>query len=217
MRISKIALLGCCMAMAMSASALATTIAGWTFEASVPTTAGPHAAEVGSGSALGFHASGSVVYSNPVGNGSAESFSSNFWTAGDYYQFQVDTTALQDITIGWHQTRSSTGPASFDLQYSTDGTTFTTFTSYTVPQVTWSSLAPEISGASEFFQDLSAISALDNDSSVYFRLTATVTPGSTGGTNRVDNITISGTDLVPEPTTFGLALASLGCLLIRRK
>jgi len=51
-------------------------IATWTFETSVPTTAGPFSPEVGSGSALGYHASGSAVYSNPAGNGSLESFSS---------------------------------------------------------------------------------------------------------------------------------------------
>src|SRR4051812_39869141 len=55
--------------------AQADTLAQWTFETSVPTTAGPLAPEVGSGSALAFHI-GASTYSNPVGNGSNESFSS---------------------------------------------------------------------------------------------------------------------------------------------
>ncbi len=63
----------------------ATTLAQWTFETSLPLTSGPHAAEGGvnagpSSPASGFHTSGATAYSNPVGNGSAESFSSNNWT-----------------------------------------------------------------------------------------------------------------------------------------
>src|SRR5690349_21798851 len=72
----------------------AVLIADWTFETSVPTTAGPYVAEGGVNAATSFasglHA-GASVYSNPAGAGSAESFSSTAWAIGDYYQFTSST------------------------------------------------------------------------------------------------------------------------------
>lgn len=200
-----------------SAYAAIETLANWTFETSVPTTSGPHAAELGlnagSGSpANGFHASASVVYSNPVGNGSTESFSSTFWAIGDYYQFQTNTVGFENITISWDQTRSSTGPANFLVQYSTDGSVFTNIPAllvpaYTVPVVTWSSTTPEAAATSSFSRDLSTISALNNDGSIFLRLTAASAPGGTAGTNRVDNFVIKGAAIstngaVPEASAF---------------
>src|SRR3954466_2740345 len=91
-------------------SAMAGTIAGWTFETSIPATAGPHAAEIGSGSATGVHA-GAATFSSPAGNGSTHSFSSNTWAIGDYYQFTTSSAGLSDIAITWDETRSSTGPS----------------------------------------------------------------------------------------------------------
>ncbi|MDB6125107.1 MAG: hypothetical protein JWQ71_4100 [Pedosphaera sp.] len=73
-------LFGAVLATSLSAFAQTTnTIALWTFETTAPTTAGPISPETGSGSALGSHTSGSAVYSSPSGNGSAKSFSANFW------------------------------------------------------------------------------------------------------------------------------------------
>ena len=68
--------------LAVASSASATTIATWTFETSVPTTAGPFSPEVGAGSAIGSHASSATVYSSPSGNGSFHSFSSTNWGVG---------------------------------------------------------------------------------------------------------------------------------------
>ncbi len=53
-----------------ASSAMAGTIADWTFETSIPSTAGPYSPEVGAGSATGSHAAAST-YSSPAGNGSA--------------------------------------------------------------------------------------------------------------------------------------------------
>lgn len=186
-------------------------IALWTFETSIPATAGPHAAEVGTGSATGFHTSGAVVYSNPAGNGSVESFSANTWTTvGDYYQFQTSTLGYTGVIVSWDQTRSATGPATFDLQYSTDGTNFTTFLNdYLVGTLTWSTGAGRQSG-STFSQDLSSITALDNQPNVWFRLTSEVTAAA-AGTNRVDNFAV-----IPEPTSMTLACVGVACFAAKR-
>ncbi len=192
-------------------------IAQWTFETSVPAatdsaTISGIVPEVGTGTGGGTHASATTDYTNPPGNGSAESFSSNAWALGDYYQFQVSTLTLTNISVSFDQTRSSTGPGSFDLQYSTDGSAFSLFQSYSVAEVTWSAGTPHPESSYSF--DLSSITAINNAPTVYFRLTATVAGSATNGTNRVDNVTISS---VPEPQGMALAVAGLlGLVVVMR-
>ncbi len=192
----------------MTGIAKADTIAGWTFEVSIPTTSGPHAAEVGLGAATGFHSNGLAVYSNPSGNGSVESFSSNFWSVGDFYNFSVSTVGLQNIMISWDQTGSNTGPRDFDLQYN-DGSGFVTATSYSLTLEAWSSATYNALSTRTF--NFSANTSLNNNSTVQFRLLNTNTTSVNGGTvattgtGRVDNIVISGSP-IPEPATAGFVL-----------
>ncbi|MCA9287814.1 MAG: hypothetical protein KDA05_04470 [Phycisphaerales bacterium] len=196
--------------------ASADLLANWTFETSVPTTAGPHAAEgginAGGSFATGFHVSGATAYSNPVGNGSFESFSSNNWGIGDYYQFTTSTVGYNSILFGWSQTASSTGPQLFDVEWSTNGTLFSTLVDdYVVGTTTWSSGA---TNPLSVFAPVALPAAASNLPTVWIRLTNQVTPGGTGGTNRVDNIMIEGT-LVPAPGS--LALLGLAGLVARRR
>jgi len=218
-----------CLVLAGAGTSRATIIADWTFETSAPTTAGSFNPEVGTGSATGFH-SGSTTYSSPAGNGSAHSFSSTDWLVGDYYQFQVSTIGDTGIVISWDQTSSGTGPGSFTLQYSLNGTSFTTFGSaYTVlanasPNPAWN--ATTSSSLYSYNVNLSSITALNNATSVYFRLVDNSTTAAGGGTvgttgtDRVDNFEVQ-SDLaaVPEASTLygGIAL-SLGMLasLVRK-
>src|SRR5581483_11130067 len=196
-------------AFAFVAPSHAQTIAQWTFETSVPATAGPFSPEVGSGSATGSHA-GAATFSSPAGNGSSHSFSANTWATGDYYQFQVSTVGFSNIGISYDQTSSNTGPKFWDLQYSTDGVSFTTFVSqYTVlanaaPNNTWSAGTPHPEFG--FSDDLSSVAALNNAANVYFRITedsgTTSANGGTlapAGTDRVDNFTVY---VAPEPRTL---------------
>ncbi|NLX22401.1 MAG: hypothetical protein GXY55_12155 [Phycisphaerae bacterium] len=200
-------------AMLLTASVAQGTIilAKWTFETSKPTTAGPHAAEEGifGGDATGYHTLSGAAYSNPAGNGSAESFSSNYWSTGDYYQFETSTLGYTDVQFTFDQTRSSTGPATFDLLVSTDGTNWTTLaTDYAVGTASWSSNPAYYKPESVLgpFADAS----LDNQTKIYIRMVSKVTPTNTGGTNRIDNVTVT-----PEPVT--ITLLGLGSLLFLRR
>lgn len=190
----------------------ATTIADWTFESTAPATAGPFSPEVGSGSASGFH-SGSTTYSSPAGNGSSHSYSSTDWLVNDYYQFDVSTVGFTGIGVTFDQTSSSTGPATFTLEYSSDGMTFNPFSTYTVlgngisPNASWNTSTA--SSAYSFSFDLSSITALNNASTVDFRLLDSATTSAnggtvaSGGTDRVDNFVVLSP--VPEPSTLALA------------
>ncbi len=203
------------------------TLADWTFQTSVPASAGPFSPEIGSGSASGSHA-GAAVYSSPAGNGSSHSFSANTWAVGDYYQIQVSTAGYDGITLSYDQTSSSTGPSTFQLQYSLDGSTFTQIGSdYTVlanaaPNPVWN--ATTGSSIYTFTPDLSAILALDNASTVYFRFADDSTTAENGnavataGTDRMDNIIVDGTAIVPEPSTLALfGIGSTVCLGFLRR
>jgi hypothetical protein len=209
-----------------STTAIAATVAQWTFEApntpadanNVATYPNAIAPAVGAGNAGGVHASASTVWSTPAGNGSNESFSSNNWAIGDYYQFTTSTAGFFDLKLAWDQTSSNTGPRDFKLAYSTDGTTFVDFASYSVlanasPNPAWNP-----STGSPLYavnQDLSNVSVLDNQTSVFFRLVVTSTVSANGGalaaagTGRVDNFSVMATP-VPEPETYALLLAGLG-------
>lgn len=205
-----------------AARAQADDLAIFTFETSQPTGTGTangsYAAEGGVNATFSFasgaHASSATAWSHPSGNGSVESFSSNNWGVGDYYQFTTGTLDFEDIVIRWDQTRSSTGPASFKLQYSADGDTFTDAGSYTVPAVNWSSTTADATGTTSFSQNLSTVTSLEDDPSVFFRLVATSAAGGTAGSNRVDNVRISAAP-IPEPASLGLL--GLSALALRRR
>ncbi|MDB6125267.1 MAG: Endonuclease/exonuclease/phosphatase [Pedosphaera sp.] len=207
----------------------AQTITQWTFESSVPAGTGAAigsiAAENGVGTASGLHASAATTYSSPAGNGSTHSFSANTWATGDYFQFQSSTVGFSNISLSFDQTSSGTGPKFFDLAYSTDGSTFTTFVSQNTVLANSSPNAWSVGTAvpaANFYYDLSSVAALNNASSVYFRLiensgTTSASGGvlGTGGTDRVDNFTLA---VVPEPSTFALiGLGGAGLLAFRRR
>jgi hypothetical protein len=204
------------------------TIAQWTFESIAVAPGSPSAgvwltnlpAEFGSGTASALHA-GNAAYSIPSGNGSAKSLSVNTWSVGDLFQFEVSTVGYIGISVAFDIGSSQTGPGRFNLSYSTDGTTFTTQVNNFVVQQNggtgaiypaWNSTTG--TNAYSLFYDLSSITALDNASTVYFRLVDSSTTSASGGTvnasagtTRVDTFTVS---MVPEPSAF--ALTGLGAV-----
>lgn len=219
MKLSHLTAIAALAAGSLSLSAVAgpISLAHWTFEQSIPTTAGPYAAELGlnatSSFASAFHVSTATVYSNPAGNGSNESYSSNNWTAGDYYQFTTSTEGYENITVQWDQTRSATGPANFVLQWSLDGTNFSDLLTYEVAAITWSTNPASYQPGSTFAAVALPAAAADQ-SIIYIRLTSLDTTAA-AGTNRVDDIIISGT-LIPAPGALAL-LAVAGIVGVRRR
>jgi len=192
---------------------------------------GSLSADIGSGTASALHATAGTAWSNPAGNGTSQSLSSNNWTLGDYYQFQVSTVGLSGIFLAWSQTGSNTGPKGFTLQYSTDGTTFTDFTTYTLTNGAWTGPS-SYKTANLYTYDLSAVTALNNAATAYFRLMDNSTvainsanPVATTGSGRVDQFTVSQgfVDItitpVPEPGTVALVGLGLGVVLfgVRRR
>ena len=191
-----------------------TTIASWGFEGVTTSntgtapilTAGSATADAGAltaGSAFSaLHTSATSVWSNPSGNGSTKSLSSNGWGIGDYYQFLFKTTGYSSISITWDEIGSGTGPRDFKVQYSTDGTTFTdatgTNSTYLVLNTpAWAAATPQPAHTRSL--DLSTVMALNNQATVYIRLVNTSLVSTSGnavattGTGRVDDFKAIGT------------------------
>jgi len=202
-----------------SFTASAQTIAQWTFETSIPLTGGPLTPEVGAGIAT---SNTGGTFSNPIGWGTTESWSSNGWAPGEFFQFEVSTIGFTDIEVNWQQTGSNTGPRNFVLQYSTDNVSYTNFGTYSVTNDGWSPTVTPPASVKSF--GLSTILAINNVSNVYFRLTVVDTvaissanPVALAGSSRVDNFTVTA---IPEPSsTAALAgmFALAGVMLRRRR
>ncbi len=205
---------------AFTFSAQAATVVQWDFQ--IPpadlnnSAVSPSvAAAIGTGTASGVHASADTDWSTPAGNGSSDSFSSNTWAVGDYWQFSFSTTGYTGLMLSFDQTGSGTGPKDFTLAYSTNGSSFTSFATYALPAVTWN--ATTANPASTFTMDLSAVTALNNQATVFVRLVDASTTSiglgvvAAGGTDRVDNFTVNLTP-VPEADTAAMLAAGLAAL-----
>ena len=221
-------------AIALAALGLATAkgdiLADWTFESSLPTTSGPFSPESGLQTATAqASASGLGTISSPAGDGSTHSFSANGWTVGGYFQFSLNTIGYNNIVVSFEQTSSNTGPRDFNFTYSTDGgTSFTTDNPLSGGQSPGSSpyqVFPNAAvlgntawsittfqSAFQFSIDLSSIAAVNNASSVIFRVVDADTtaansgsPVAVSGTDRLDDFLVSASP-VPEPGSLALGL-----------
>lgn len=220
----KLKLTSLALLLSASLSTQAATIAQWTFETNPPSDSnnsgtGPSVgADIGSGNVFGVHASSQTDWSTPSGNGSANSFSVNTWATGDYWQFELSTSGYQDIFLNWQQTSSGTGPRNFKLLYSTTGGSFADFSAYLVLENasanggTWgATYRPNYS----ISMDLSGVAEIENASNVYFRLVNDSTTSANGGTvaaggsSRIDNFTVSGTEIKPSSISVPDAGSSL--------
>lgn len=221
-------LLAAAVGLVASTGASAAIVSGWTIPtAAAGTLTGSSytygAADTGdvtAGTSLsGFHTLTATTWSSPAGNGSQYSLSTNNWSVGDYYQIAVSTVGYTDIYLAWDQTRSSTGPSTFSVQMSTDGTNFTTILAgYSVIQaglagtgtLAWST-ANGVQSA--FTTTIASIAGADNQATLFFRFVNQSTV-ATGGTNRIDNIYVSSG---PVPAPGAIALLGLAGLATRRR
>ena len=201
----------------------------WTFDTSQPggfRSAGTWftniAAEVGSGTASAWHI-GAANYSPFPGNGSYCSFGlTNGWAVGDFFQYATSSAGYQNIAISYDQAGSLSGPSTFFLEYSTNGSTFTKFESdYKVSVGHWTSSSARTTNSFSF--DLSSVAAINDKSTVYFRIVDDSTVAIGGGTvtgyedDRIDNFLVSA-QLVPEPSMMALAvLGSAFCAYVLKR
>lgn len=211
----------------------AAVLSAWDFETNTPadstnsTTSPSVVAESGvfttGFTTVGVHTSAATDWSTPAGNGSANSFSVNTWAVSDYFQFASASTGYAGITVSFDQTGSNTGPRDFKLQYSTDGSTFTDFSTYSLPgpvSVGWNATTAVVPASTSFAFDLSGLTVLDNDASIFFRIMNTTTTSinagtvATGGTGRIDNLVVA---TIPEPASAVLGAFGLLALLRRRR
>ena len=211
-----------------AATASADLVCGWTMPTAVPaaTTGVSYnygAADEGTGAAGSMlssaHAVATTTYSSPAGNGSTYSFSTNNWTIGDNYQVAFSTIGSAGLSISWDQTRSSTGPATFDALLSIDGgATWTNLlTGYSVVQAglmgTGTTSWNTVTNQPGFFTQTVALGLdAENLADVRVRFSSTVTT-TAGGTNRIDNIKV--TNNIPSPGA--IALLGLAGLVARRR
>jgi hypothetical protein len=241
--------LGVAVAFVAATSARADTIATWSFEAGqnsalatatvTSVSTGPIASDVGVGNATGLHASTSTAWSAPAGDANAaypssvHSLSANYWSQGDYFQFTVNPNLAQytysGVSLTWDQMGSNTGPKTWGLYWSTDGSAFNLYSGgdYAIVNGSWNTTTV---AASHESADLSAITALDTASTMYFRVVddSLVTGGAitggnvaTTGTGRIDNFTIAANlTPIPEPTSAAMLTGFVGLLAwnaIRRR
>jgi hypothetical protein len=155
----------------------------------------------------------SSVSGNPLNHGfsAGNSISQNNWLADGtaYFQFTLNATGYQNLVLSWAENRSSTGPTSIDVQYSTTGVggTFSDFGAIAVG----SNLG--------LTEDMSSILTLNNNANDVFRLYG-VGASAAAGTLKIDNFAV---DTIPEPSTmtligFGLVgLVAFGRRHVSRK
>jgi len=152
----------------------------WNFEAAAPDQLVPN---IGTGAAVA--GAGNVTAATfPAGNGSVASWSLVDWNvvafdATRYFQFSTDLTGATSVLFTFDHRRSNTGPTTFELYYSINGTDFAQ-----VPGSVTATAAGGAWGSSTF--DLSAL--LDNQANVTLRIHGYGASGPTG-TWRIDNVT----------------------------
>jgi MYXO-CTERM domain-containing protein len=226
------------------ASASADLVVGWTIPNAFPSGAGNvptgtfytvGAGDQGAATAgtslssthqLASSGANATSYTSPAGNGSTYAFSSNVWKAGDYYQAAFSGTGYSGLSFSWDFTRSTTGPATWEVIMSVDGgTSWSTLLANYVPIInaaspsgagTWSTTTYNAAYTSVLQLGATA----DNAASILVRVKALVDPvnGSgvyqAGGTARIDNVFVNGT-AVPAPGA--VALLGVAGLAARRR
>ncbi|MFD2328564.1 S-layer homology domain-containing protein [Cohnella sp. GCM10020058] len=175
-----------------AAAASPTTIASWDFDGSSPLATGGTPANAGIAKMdVGGGPSSTLSYVTGV---AGKAISTTNWQAGTgYWTTIIDTDDYSNIVLSWKQYGSNTGPKEFKLQYSTNGIDYTDVNGAAV------SLAP---GAWSSLSNITLPADASNQSKLYLKWlnTSTVAISSasavaSSGTNRLDDIVVSGTPI----------------------
>ncbi len=145
-------------------------------------------------------ASGSSAFVANSTAGNALAMANSSGTNTRYWTFQLGGSALNTYwgyKLYLQAQRSTTGAQTVTIAYSTNGSTYTNFSTTMSP--------PDGSFAEQVF-DLSGVSALNYQSAVYFRIMASGASGT--GTLRIDNIEILAS--LPAPTNWSLTGTQIG-------
>ncbi len=183
--------------------------AGYTETVSIENAIGtPSLTGIASGTGYVAGGSGGVSFTDAVGGGhvagQALSWASGVNDGDQQWILGVDLTGYQDMAIRWDYRATSAGPSGASLEYKV-GTGIWTL-------IETASFARD-SSYHEYVKDLSSISAIENQTSVQFRLSG-FTGGSGTGTYRQDNLQVAA---IPEPATLALlGFGGLTALVIRR-
>lgn len=179
-----------------------TTIASWNFDALVaaPSTINVIPASTGTGTLYLDGTNGSSLWASTATNPQLTSFGglnsaaclaiANNSANGYYIVFGVSTTGLENINLTFQTRGTSTGFNSHTWGYSVDGITFT--------DLSGNNTAINTSTYTLQTVDYSAITALNNQTMVYLRLTVNGAT-NTSGNNRIEDVTITG--IVPGALT----------------
>jgi predicted extracellular nuclease len=161
-------------------------ITQWTFD-SPPTPPAPPPPSTGSGTAAGGPGLANENYYADNGSGLAWSFTG--WSTGaldanDYFQFSVGTAGYQNIWFDFEERRSGTGIHTFELYYSTDGSSFGPLSGSAT------TVDDDTNWRAHTF-DLSGVAGLNDNPNAAFRIYG-YNAEAAGGTWRIDDVTIRG-------------------------
>jgi hypothetical protein len=206
-KIGIVSLMAICLALFSASANAQTVLVNYDFASAVagtPCTASPLTTASGVTSTFTTGGTGGGTCTTPAGtaatappafvaNAANQSVSLTSFLAGssNFFQFQLSgVSSFENYMLFFQAQRSGTGPVNADVQYSTNGTTFTTF----------QTINPGNGVFAAFNIDLSSIPAIEGQPTVYFRI---VGSGGTGaaGTFRIDNFQVQASTIVVAPTT----------------
>lgn len=183
-----------------------TTIVSYTFE-------GTTTAVIGSSiSAISWNSGGAAGYAGTFSS-QGQALSVGSFELSEYYQITLDATGYSDLVLNEFRTNAASGsaPKDWKISYSLTGISgsFTDVSTYT--------LGTSAAVGSTTIPGFSLPTGANNNSSIVLRLTATSSTRIDGtltaanGTVRLDNLSITGTAAIPEPSTYAVwaALAAL--------